>query len=226
MWDGAYVLGSLSPVERREFEAHLDGCTTCSRAVRDLAGLPGLLGRIGPDVFDESAPEPVPQTLLPRLSRAVRRRQQRRTWLTAGIAAAAAVVVTTGGVLALDRHDSTQVATPPLISASPTPTVEEQLVHKPRDTDPMVASVALTKVGWGTKLELTCSYPRSALSYEGGSYVLVVHTTDGRAEKVATWNGLPGQTMHVDGATAAWLDDITSVEVRHTDGPSVAAVRL
>jgi hypothetical protein len=26
MWDGSYVLGSLSPAERREFEAHLDGC--------------------------------------------------------------------------------------------------------------------------------------------------------------------------------------------------------
>ena len=57
-------------------------------------------------MFDEQEPEPVPETLLPRLSRAVRRRQQRRTWLTAGIAAAAAVAVTTGGVLALDRGDS------------------------------------------------------------------------------------------------------------------------
>jgi anti-sigma factor RsiW len=56
MWDGAYVLGSLSPTERREFEAHLDGCEPCSRSVRDLAGLPGLLGRIGPEVIDEPQP--------------------------------------------------------------------------------------------------------------------------------------------------------------------------
>jgi hypothetical protein len=223
MWDGAYVLGSLSPVERREFEAHLDGCETCSRAVRDLAGLPGLLGRIGPDVLEEHQPEPVPETLLPRLSRAVRRRQQRRTWLTAGIAAAAAVVVTTGGVLALDHHDSTSVAKPP-ISVGPTPTVDEPINNS--SSDPMVASVALTKVGWGTKLELTCSYPRSALSYEGGSYTLLVHTRDGRTQQVATWNGLPGQTMHVSGATATWLDDIKSVEVRHTDGPRVGTLKL
>ena len=131
MWDGAYVLGSLSPVERREFEAHLDGCETCSRAVRDLAGLPGLLGRIGPDVLEEHQPEPVPETLLPRLSRAVRRRQQRRMWLTAGIAAAAAVVVTTGGVLALDHHDSTSVAKPP-ISVGPTPTATPTWSPSPR----------------------------------------------------------------------------------------------
>src|SRR5215510_7100522 len=123
LWDGAYVLGSLSPAERREFEAHLDGCRECSRAVRDLAGLPGLLGRIGPEIFEESEPEPVPETLLPRLSRAVRRQQQRRTWLTAGIAAAAAVVVTTGGVLALDQGNrSDDVAgKPPATSATPTP---------------------------------------------------------------------------------------------------------
>ena len=225
MWDGSYLLGSLSPAERREFEAHLDGCEPCSRSVRDLAGLPGLLGRIGPDVFEETAAEPVPETLLPRLSRAVRRSQQRRTWLTAGIAAAAAVAVTTGGVLALDHGTgSTPEATPPTVSASPTPTVQGRVINT--SSDPMVASVALTKVGWGTKVDLTCSYPRSAISYTGGSYSLVVHTQDGRSERVATWNGLPGQTMHVSGATADWLQDITSVEVRHTDGPSVGALTL
>ncbi len=31
-WDAAYVLGSLSPAERREFETHLEGCERC-RAV-------------------------------------------------------------------------------------------------------------------------------------------------------------------------------------------------
>jgi hypothetical protein len=226
MWDGSYVLGSLSPAERREFEAHLDGCETCSRGVRDLAGLPGLLGRIGPDVFDEPQPEPVPETLLPRLSRALRRSQQRRTWLTAGIAAAAAVAVTTGGVLALDQGNrSNDVADkPPASSATPIPSIDEQMVNN--SNDPMVASVALTKVGWGTKLDLTCSYPRTATSYEGGSYALVVHTKDGRTERVATWNGLPGRTMHVSGATAAWLQNIRSVEVRHTDGPRIAVLEL
>ena len=97
-WDGAYVLGSLSPSDRREFESHLAGCDACSRAVRDLAGLPGLLGRLDPEVFDEGEPEPVPDTLLPRLVDAMHRGQRRRTWLTAGLAAAAAVVVTMGGV--------------------------------------------------------------------------------------------------------------------------------
>lgn len=225
MWDGSYVLGSLSPAERREFEAHLDGCKYCSRAVRDLAGLPGLLGRIGPEVFEESEPEPVPETLLPRLSRAVRRRQVRRTWLTAGIAAAAAVVVTTGGVLVLDSSNG---SSSPEASPSSAPSVVVP-VGRPLTNisqDPMAASVALTPVAWGTKLDLTCSYPVHSPIYEGGSYALVVHTKDGGTERVATWNGLPGKTMHVTGASAAWKDEIKSVEVRHTGGAPIAVLKL
>jgi hypothetical protein len=217
MWDGAYVLGSLSPAERREFEAHLDGCEQCSRAVRDLAGLPGLLGRIGPEIFDEPEPEPVPETLLPRLSRAVRRREQRRTWLTAGIAAAAAVAVTTGGVLALDRGSGNPPTAghqgPGVVQASSEPM--DQLAH-----DPMTANVALTSVAWGTRVDLTCSYPRGTVEYEGGAYALVVHLKNGRTERVATWNGLPGKSMHVSGATAAWKNEIASVVVtRLGEGP-------
>jgi hypothetical protein len=222
MWDGSYVLGSLSPAERREFEQHLDGCDHCSRAVRDLAGLPGLLGRIGPEVFDESEPEPVPETLLPRLSRAVRRRQQRRTWLTAGIAAAAAVVVTTGGAIALDHGDSkTPVSSgPPAVAIDPSRSMTRVA------TDPMTASVSLTSVAWGTKLDLTCSYPRGTVDYEGGAYALVVHLANGHTEQVATWNGLPGKQMHVSGATSAWKSTIRSVVVTKLGGGPVAQLTL
>ena len=37
-WDAAYVLGSLSEMDRREFEAHLEECRTCWDAVTELAG--------------------------------------------------------------------------------------------------------------------------------------------------------------------------------------------
>ena len=222
MWDGSYVLGSLSPGERREFEAHLDGCEHCSRAVRDLAGLPGLLGRIGPDVFDEPEPEPVPETLLPRLSRAVRRHQQRRTWLTAGIAAAAAVAVTTGGVLALD-HGSTP---PTAGNEKPSVVQPSGRIMTQVARDQMTARVALTSVPWGTRLDLTCNYPPGTATYEGGAYALVVHTKDGRSERVATWNGLPGRSMQVSGATSAWKDDISSVVVTRLGGGPVAELTL
>lgn len=218
MGDAAYVLGSLSPAERKEFEAHLPGCEECSLAVRNLAGLPGLLGRLDADVFDAPPIEPVPDTLLPRLSRAVRRQQHRRTWLTAGVAAAVAAAISVGGAMALDNRG---VSTPAVVAPMGTPMARV-------GSDPMSANVALTPVAWGTRLDLTCSYPTpgSRIDYEGGSYALVVHTTDGRSERVATWRGLPGKTMHLSAATAALSSDIRSVDVVRLDGSPVLNLDL
>ena len=47
-WDAAYVLGALSPAERREFEEHLATCPHCQAAVSELAGIPGLLAQVSP----------------------------------------------------------------------------------------------------------------------------------------------------------------------------------
>ena len=48
-WDAAYVLGSLSPADRREFEAHLSGCPLCTQAVAELSGMPALLSKLDSD---------------------------------------------------------------------------------------------------------------------------------------------------------------------------------
>ena len=45
-WDAAYVLGSLSGNERREFEAHLATCPRCRAAVAELSGIPALLAQL------------------------------------------------------------------------------------------------------------------------------------------------------------------------------------
>ena len=222
LWDGSYVLGSLSPADRKEFEAHLDGCATCSRSLRDLAGLPGLLGRIGPEVFEDSEPEPVPETLLPRLSRAVRREQQRRTWLTAGIAAAAAVAITVGGVAVFDRHSSQPSAAPsnPVVTTAPAQRMTP-VVH-----DVMKASVSLTPVAWGTRIDLTCSYPHQNSRDKGASYALVVHTTDGRSHRLTTWWSVSGPPMHLGGSIAASEGQISSVDVTWTNGKPVLELSL
>jgi anti-sigma factor RsiW len=82
--DAAYVLGALPPQDRAAFEEHLQGCAQCSAAVAELAGVPGLLGRVSAEdargfVDPDRAPVPVPETLLPRLQRSVRQRRRRRT---------------------------------------------------------------------------------------------------------------------------------------------------
>ncbi|MBB5167622.1 zf-HC2 domain-containing protein [Mycobacterium sp. AZCC_0083] len=43
LWDGAYIFGSLSSAERRQYEAHLQGCASCRGAVSELSGMPALL---------------------------------------------------------------------------------------------------------------------------------------------------------------------------------------
>jgi anti-sigma factor RsiW len=50
MWDAAYVLGSLSSVERREYEAHLSTCPSCREAVGEIGGMRALLAQLDHDV--------------------------------------------------------------------------------------------------------------------------------------------------------------------------------
>ncbi len=222
--DGAYVLGSLSPAERLEFEAHLPGCAECSRGVRELAGLPGLLAQV--DVADLEVPTPdapLPQTLLPALVREARGEQRRHSVLTAAVAAAVAAVFVSALAIggAFDRSTPTTSAAKPTASRTAAPVGEAML---PVGAVPVKAAVALTGVAWGTKLELTCSYESVGA---GGSeydkdtlsaYALVVHTREGAMEQVATWKALPGRTMRLTGATATGRTDITTVEVRTTEG--------
>jgi anti-sigma factor RsiW len=223
--DGAYVLGSLSPAERLEFEAHLPGCAECSRGVRELAGLPGLLAQV--DVADLEVPTPaapLPQTLLPALVREVRGEQRRRSVLTAAVAAAVAAVFVSALAIggAFDRSTPPTSAATPTASRSVAPVGEAML---PVGAGPVKAAVALTGVAWGTKLELTCTYAKAGSADDAGyqgpaatAYALVVHTREGRVEQVATWKALPGKTMRLTGATATGRTDITEVEVRTSDG--------
>ena len=66
-YDAAYVLGALSPADRRAFEIHLKGCAACAGSVGELAGLPGLMSRVSLDQLTAEA-EPLPETLLPSLA--------------------------------------------------------------------------------------------------------------------------------------------------------------
>ena len=87
--DGAYVLGALSASERIRFEEHLPGCAACRESVQELAGVPGLLSRV--PLEQVLTPEPVPQTLWPRLVAEAQRDRRRSRWrsATVGLAVAA-----------------------------------------------------------------------------------------------------------------------------------------
>jgi hypothetical protein len=218
--DAAYVLGALSPEERLEFERHLPGCPACSRAVGALAGLPGLLAQVSPEVLD-SAPvnEPVPDTLLPALVGQVRRERARRRWLTGAAAAAVVLALGAGSVVVQGLDEEGPPSTSPTPTATPSGRTMTQVGQ-----DSVLAEVALTSVAWGTRLDLTCSYAEHDEEYGGdvgSTYALVVRSVDGDVEQVATWRGLPGRTMTLTGATSLRREDISAVQVRARDGHAV-----
>lgn len=217
--DGAYVLGSLSPADRAEFERHLADCAECALAVREFAGLPGLLARVSPDVLESggAAPDPVPPTLLPALVAKARSSQRRHTTMLVGLAAAAALVIAGGSATVLNLLNDE----PPPSSQSAPPTAAPGEPMTSVGSEAVTGTLALTSVAWGTRLDLVCTYAPDHEAAYGATYSMVVHTSDGRVEQVATWKGLSGKTMRLPGATSATLADITSVEVLTADGDPV-----
>ena len=219
--DAAYVLGALSPVERLDFERHLGGCDDCTRAVRELAGLPGLLRRVEASVQEHPVDEPVPDTLLPTLSHEVRRARRRRTRAAAGLAAVVAAVaaaIVPVVVSQVGDGDPSPRDIPGTSSSSPGVVAETM---DPVGDVPVRATITLEQVTWGTRLELTCTYDPDSVGYQlppTVGYTLFVRTRDGRTEQVGSWRSVGGMTMQLSAATAASREDIASVEVRAPDG--------
>lgn len=222
--DAAYVLGALSPTDRLAFERHLAGCEECNRAVRDVAGLPGLLARVDASVLEqEPIEEPLPETLLPSMSRALRRSERRRTYAMVGASAAAAAVLVGGAGLALAQLDDdpgTRAETPsadarPLVAAQPMEAVGEV---------PVRARVRLEPVTWGTRVDLTCTYEPDSVEYElppAVDYTLFVRARDGHTEQIGSWRSQAGGPMRIVAATATRAADLSSVEVRTPRGDTV-----
>lgn len=218
--DAAYVLGALSPAERLEFERHLAGCDECSRSVRSLAGMPGLLDLAEASVLENPPTDPpLPTTLLPALHRAVDARRHRRTVAIAGLAAAAAAVVALGVPMLVDRGDD---APPVSGSGTSSPATEiETLPMAALGKSPIQATLGLEQVTWGTRMLITCTYDSAWVDVDLPDeldYALFVTTREGRTEQVGSWRSVDGTTMKVPAATSVVRDDIATVEVRTADG--------
>lgn len=219
-WDAAYVLGALSPAERREFEAHLEDCPKCRAAVSELSALPGLLGRIDDArafaLLEDAEPDAdagVPADLVARIQARDRRDRIRRRIVMGGAIAAAAAIAT---VLAL--------ALPPALSPSVQPTLAAELT--PTDaTVPILASVSLTSLDWGTRIEMDCTYHPGPPGPDGGyapvEYALWVVDRDGDESQLSTWIAAPDGTVSITAGTALTLAEIAEVEVRSVNGVQV-----
>ena len=206
-YDAAYVLGALSPEERADYEKHLRDCDTCASAVRELAGMPGLLAQVDPPVSGLPQTGPPPEELLPDVLRRVRRGRRLRNAVTAtsaGVAVAACVAL--GVVVALPA------STPPPAPPSTAMTLLGQF--------PVQAAARLVPADWGTQVDMSCSYDAEATreTHEGRDYVLVAIGRDGTVATLATWLALPSNTARIVVGTTMKPSDIQALEIRSTKG--------
>jgi hypothetical protein len=216
-WDAAYVLGSLSPADRREFETHLEECKACRAAVAELSALPGLLGRLdSARAFAVLEPDedagPPPADLVARIRSHDRTRRIRRGLVSAGAVAAAAALAT---VLTL--------AVPAIISPADQPSATVTLVATSADV-PVEATAELSRADWGTSIRMTCTWhPIDPVNgpYGPVEYALWVTAEDGTESALSTWSSGSGGTVIVTAGTAVALDDISRVEVRDASGERV-----
>jgi putative zinc finger protein len=211
-WDAAYVLGALSPAERREFEEHLAGCSSCQSAVSELAGMPGLLAQVPPEDAALLAAAPVevldegpPADLMSRMrARSARRGRLARTL----VGAAAALVLILSGI-------AYAVGLPPFASNEPRRVAFEAV----RPTG-LTALVNLVPIKDGTRIEVQCVYggsnePHPGRGYENAEYTIYVVDRAGHATEVKRWPVEPNRTMRPHATTRLKVRQIEAVEIRY-----------
>jgi len=216
-WDAAYVLGALSPQDRRDYEDHLRTCDECAAGVAELAGMPGLL-RLVPaqealsETDDAGAGEVVQLAALAHSARRVRRRR------FAALVGAAAVLLVVGGLAG--TFLTRQPPTPP--SAS----ITTNLQLEPVGDVAVTADLTLEKKGWGTRIDWECTYPADLWpTGDGPTYELVLVDDSGHQTVVATWLARNTGARGLGASSSIVTQDIRSVEIRvaGSDTPLAAA---
>lgn len=225
MWDAAYVLGSLSASDRREFEMHMAGCPQCRDAVADLSGVPALLSQLDREevaAIDESArttgslpdaPTMSPELLPMLLAKVAWRR--RRTRVVTWVASAAAAVVLALGVFVGVQGYFSPPAQQVTASAQPMSQVGTTL---------LASDVALSPQHWGTSINLKCVC-LAPLNAHHDTLAMVVVGRDGSQTRLATWVAEPGHTATPAGSISTPMDRIAAVQVVAADTGQVLLQR-
>jgi len=114
---GVYVLGAIGPGERAQIAEHLAACPWCRGELAGLAGLPGLLRRVPPDValhaWADDATGPPPGPPLDKLIARVTAARFRRRLIAVAAAVVIAVAVA-AGVAAVGRRPPPRAGRPAL----------------------------------------------------------------------------------------------------------------
>ena len=222
IWDAAYVLGSLSSVERREFEAHMANCPLCRSAVGELIGMPVLLSQLDRDeiaaIDNRSRVEPLlPAELLPSLLAKVSWRRRRSRIVTWTAEAVAAAVLAIGVLVGVGGHYPTSVPTPPQASVSVQPMAQV-------GTNRLASTVSLSSQQWGTFISMNCVC-LAPLNAHHDTLAMVVVGRDGSHTRMATWVANPGHTATPAGSISTPVAQIASVQVVSADDGQVLLER-
>ena len=224
-WDAAYVLGSLSSAERREFEAHLETCPRCREAVAEISGMPALLAMLDVDdvrALSEEQPEipPLRPEVLEGVLDKVRWRRRRSRLLTSAAVGLAAALVAVGLVIAVR---------PGIVGlqSGTQQTSAQQLPMEKLAPTPFSATIALSSYAWGTRIDMACTYGQ----WSGGSDTppsnlgMVVVGRDGSRSQIATWLGMSGATALPSGNTPVPATEIAAVQLVSVDNGQVLLER-
>lgn len=213
-FDAAYVLGTLSPEDRHAYEQHLSECADCARAVRELAGVPGLLGQVPEELVTAERTESTPPaSLLPALLWHTRRARRRRRALISSTASMAAAACLALLFLLVVRP---AVSGPGI--AEPTTSMTPLLPV------PVHATVGLRGTHAGTRVTMHCIYD-SRTGGEQRTYALVLIARDGEVKHLAKWAIGPGHDASFDGSTSLSPQDIRAVEIRTSTGQPLLRIR-
>ncbi len=221
-WDAAYVLGSLSPTDRREYEAHLSVCPMCNQAVSELSGMPALLSKLdggtvaamGADDLT-AAPDMAPN-LLPSLLSEVHRRRRRVRMVTWTSGAAAAVLLAVGLFVSVAwQHPTSSV--PPQASVSALPMAQV-------GTTALASTVSISSQHWGTYIDLNCVCLAPVTAHHD-RLAMVVVSRDGAHTQLATWVADPGHTANPAGSISTPVEQIAAVQIVAADSGQVLLQR-
>lgn len=207
-WDAAYLLGALSAADRALYESHLAECERCRAAVAEVAPTLGLLARVDPVRAESLLPSAADDadgpgaghrarvvSLGAARARALRRRRRLVAFAATAAIVAAAVAIPLG--YSLLRPAGQAVALEPIADL------------------PLAASVALTDVAWGTRIDMSCDYGEMPDAPDvGWAYALVVVDETGAESILSTWQAHPGSTARLSAGTALAAADIEAVEIR------------
>jgi Putative zinc-finger len=219
---GAYSLGLLEPHDRRAFEEHLAGCSSCAAELAALSPMAELLRGIEPvEAPGGDAGQPGQAAVTQLIRRRAARERQRARWQVV-LGAAAAVVLLAGGI-------AVGVVTAPG-QGGPGAAQLTVVGQRHSATDPVTGvagTVGLVSKAWGTQVTMDLSKVRGPLECE-----LVAVSRTGERRVVLGWlvpaagYGVPGHPDHLilEGGTSIAQPDLARLEVDVVRGRTLVSI--